>query len=149
MREILFRGKHIKTGEWVYGYPFIHHDGKAEICTQEENTQNAVWNMVDPLSIGEYTGLLDSNGKQVFDGDIIEFYDSRYDICWTGAVIFGRSKRSYSLGYNIVKISGDVNSREILLWFSLQGVSIRASIIGNIYDMPDAGIIAMSDTETI
>ncbi len=75
MREILFRGKLLATGEWAYGNLDIKPGGKVAVITPDD-TPLGKYGMVDPATVGQYTGLTDKNGAKIFEGDILR---------WTGA----------------------------------------------------------------
>ena len=74
MREIKFRGKRVDNGEWVYGYyivaggiPFISTFGVREPIA------------VIPETLEQYTGLKDKNGKEIYEGDILNYHYTQYD----------------------------------------------------------------------
>lgn len=89
MRKILFRGKLKYSDDWVYGDLF-HLEGD---CTQifARDDPHAWRNdVVDPNTVGQFTGLLDKYGTKIFEGDIIEsHYDDLYpDNATFEAVVF-------------------------------------------------------------
>lgn len=65
MREIKFRGKRLDNGKWVYGYL------ADENYINDINTFDLSSIEVDSDTVGQYTGLNDANGKEIYEGDII------------------------------------------------------------------------------
>ena len=142
MREILFRGKRIDNGVWLYGSLRQYKDGTCGICDRElEHTYR-----VDPSTIGQYTGLTDKNGKKIFEGDILgltctaypqekELFSVRYgpyeiayeDECESDCVVGWYTKgvgRSKSWG-------------EYSLFADAEKADLYYEVIGNIHDNPE------------
>lgn len=132
MREILFRGKRIDSGEWVNGSFCMDATEQLYGCSGADGfirryiTEKREMNMfeVERETVGQFTGLTDCNGVKIFEGDVIEYTDGCND--WLGAVKYASDDAQFAVRF----IGGDVESFDNLY-------SGDCEVIGNIYDNPE------------
>ena len=142
MREILFRGKRVDNGEWVYG-DFIENQGSCYIYTASDTTTipipsneqiiSVICNKIIPETVGQYTGLTDKNGKKIFEGDIIK-YKNTDGIKFNGVALTVIGKVVYNEKNASFAISGkDKIGAKYYDYFPIKNIEI----IGNIHDNPE------------
>ena len=95
MREIKFRGRNY-DGIWMYGYliptpkPQIHLNNKHCVCAcpQVMSKVDIVHYEVEENTIGQYTGLKDKKGKEIYEGDIILWRNQKYVVKFQSGMFY-------------------------------------------------------------
>ena len=135
MREILFRGKRVGNGKWVYGSYVIQY-GAHEIYLPDGVDSEHCFDRyhVLPETVGQYTGLKDKNGEKIFEGDIVRLTNEHNEIEWTAVVVFGNPNGDYNWGWQLNAIEEFDGNKDILLWVDMEESGAYCEIIGNIHD---------------
>ena len=125
MREILFRGKRMKDCVWLYGHYTYSPKSNAHFIHIVDDEGYDYGCGVDPSTVGQYTGLLDRNGKRIFEGDVVITLHQRGDGFCTGE-------------YGFVKFNTNDFCSGFYVMSKLDRISFADAIevIGNVHDNP-------------
>ena len=122
MRAIKFRGKALHNGVWHYGYlseiSTLPLGEVGEIRSIHEDCVQST--IVKAETIGQFTGVTDIYGKEIYEGDILALYFENH-CTWKVAVLF-----EYN-GFQVKRKDGRSTFLGQKPW----------EIIGNIYDNPE------------
>ena len=126
MREILFRGKSVDGGEWLYGH-YVHQYGADMIYLPDgvDREYGFDYYHIDKETVGQYTGLTDKNGKKRFEGDIIKYlYHKSYNVIAFENGAFGYTTKRFEC-FRSFDDGEDGIAADL------------AEVIGNIHDNPE------------
>lgn len=119
MRTIKFRGIDVANGGWSYGSLVIVNDD-FHILDGEEDTAHD-YNSVDKETVGQFTGLHDKLGNEVYEGDLLSRNTGlTYQVYWN----------NNESGFNMKNTSWADDDCP-MNFYNVEG---RFEVVGNIHD---------------
>lgn len=119
-REILFRGKRIDNGEWSEGD--LIKTGVVSLISMHIYDRPNKNLIIISETVGQFTGLTDKNGINIFEGDIVKMNG------------FSMVNRIEPIVGKLDYFAPDFSSQPIS---TLIGCGVSFEVIGNIHDNPD------------
>jgi uncharacterized phage protein (TIGR01671 family) len=129
MREIKFRGREKESNKWVFGY--ARH---WKCCYGDEwhiQGENDNVHIVIPETVGQFTGLKDHKGREIYEGDIVKVINDGEESFHVVKYMVDEDYPAFDL--DPVLNDGECNS----LSYSLNALDTKIIVIGNIYDNPE------------
>jgi uncharacterized phage protein (TIGR01671 family) len=121
-REIKFRGKSVLNDEWIYG-DLVHRINSPKTISPVQI--NGIGVKED--TVGQFTGLFDKNGKEIYEWDILH------------TITFGFNPEEYTAIILYRNCSFQLSNGRNLFYFGQSDLTKMNDtiVIGNIYDNPD------------
>lgn len=123
MRQILFRGKRLDNGEWIYGDLQLGDGDHIPMIGVVRGGHDPNYHQVEEATIGQFTGLRDKDSRPIYEGDIV----MQRGYSGVKPMVVRFEQGAFIVGWH----GGSSTQTRPML------IQKRCEVIGNIIDNPD------------
>jgi len=122
-REIKFRGKRLDNKEWVFGGFHKPFEDVTQIIEKAKSNASQM-TLVYDYTLGQFTGLKDKNGVEIYEGDILKIHENKngfFEVVFINAYVGGWILKHKD--YDVISLGARKQE--------------HCEVIGNIYENPE------------
>ena len=110
IKDIKFKAKRLDNGEWIIGsFVVMKIPALSKTTIGIVASEGATLHEIDPVTVCQFTGLTDCEGKELFEHDLIHFvrFTNTAEVIWSEGnyafMVVSENKHSYWL-HNVIKV---------------------------------------------
>ena len=131
-REIKFRGLVAdEPNTWVYGY-LIANNMIAQVEEREDGKCCGIGTfIVIPETVGQFTGLKDTDGKEIYEGDLLKYQEADSEVSGIDEVFYNDEYGTIEVAINRKRYDTEV----LGYYLSRLSIDTKYEVIGNVYEV--------------
>ena len=131
-REIKFRGLVAdEPSTWVYGY-LVSDNMISQVEEREDSKCCGVGTfIVIPETVGQYTGLKDTSGKKIYEGDLLKYKEADSEVSGIDEVFYNDEYGTMEVAINRKRYDTEV----LGYYLSRLSIDTKYEVIGNVYEV--------------
>lgn len=123
MRQMIFRGKRLDSGEWIYGDLQLGDGDHIPMIGVVRGGHDPDYYQVEEATIGQFTGLRDKDSRPIYEGDIV----MQRGYSGVKPMVVRFEQGAFIVGWH----GGSSTQTRPML------IQKRCEVIGNVIDNPD------------
>lgn len=138
----IFRAKCKDDGLWTKGYLFKSLTKTYILLgtiVDDYGEETPIKVEVDPMTVTQFTGLQDNDGAEIFEGDIVEVWQTHADDDkhYKAIIGMGNPNGDYTWGWQLMFLDKFPYNKDILCWVGMEESGAYCKVVGNFWDNPE------------